>query len=157
MHMKLYSLHRTQKLPLSVNAAWDFFSNPRNLALITPPSLGLKVTSDVPPRMYQGMIVTYTVTPLLNYPVRWVTEITHMDEGRMFVDEQRFGPYKFWHHQHIFEETEGGVEITDLIHYALPFGPLGRIVHSLVVKRQLDEIFEFRRTYLEEKFGKFAR
>lgn len=150
--MKLYRLHRTQKLPLSVNEAWDFFSNPRNLALITPPSLGFKVTSDVPPKMYQGMIVTYTVTPLLNYPVRWVTEITHVDEGRMFVDEQRFGPYKFWHHQHIFEETEGGVEMTDLIHYALPFGPLGRIAHSLIVKRQLDEIFDFRRKYLEEKF-----
>jgi ligand-binding SRPBCC domain-containing protein len=155
--MKLYRLHRTQKLPLSVNEAWDFFSNPRNLALITPPSLGFKVTSDVPPKMYQGMILTYTVTPLLNYPVRWVTEITHMDEGRMFVDEQRFGPYKFWHHQHIFEETQGGVEITDLIHYALPFGPIGRIAHSLIVKRQLDEIFEFRREYLKEKFGEIAR
>jgi ligand-binding SRPBCC domain-containing protein len=151
--MKLYRLLRTQKLPLSANEAWDFFSNPRNLALITPPSLGFKVTSDVPPKMYQGMIVTYTVTPLLNFPVRWVTEITHVDEGRMFVDEQRFGPYKFWHHQHIFEETEGGVEVTDLIHYALPFGPLGRIAHSLIVKRQLDEIFEFRRNYLEERFG----
>lgn len=154
--MKLYRLHRTQKLPLSLNEAWDFFSNPRNLAIITPPSLGFKVTSEVPPRMYQGMIVTYTVTPLLNYPVRWVTEITHMDEGRMFVDEQRFGPYRFWHHQHLFEETEGGVEVTDLIHYALPLGPLGRIAHSLIVKRQLDEIFEFRRKYLKEKFGEIA-
>jgi len=154
--MKLYRLHRTQKLPLSLNEAWDFFSNPRNLALITPPSLGFKVTSEVPPRMYQGMIVTYTVTPLLNYPVRWVTEITHVDEGRMFVDEQRFGPYRFWHHQHLFEETEGGVEVTDLIHYALPLGPLGRIAHSLIVKRQLDEIFEFRRKYLKEKFGEIA-
>jgi ligand-binding SRPBCC domain-containing protein len=151
--MKLYRLLRTQKLPLSVNEAWDFFSNPRNLALITPPSLGFKVTSDVPSKMYQGMIVTYIVTPLLIYPVMWVTEITHVDEGRMFVDEQRFGPYRFWHHQHIFEETEGGVEVTDLIHYALPFGPLGRIAHSLIVKRQLDEIFEFRRNYLEERFG----
>jgi len=154
--MKLYRLHRTQKLPLSLNEAWDFFSNPRNLAIITPPSLGFKVTSEVPPRMYQGMIVTYTVTPLLNYPVRWVTEITHVDEGRMFVDEQRFGPYRFWHHQHLFEETEGGVEVTDLIHYALPLGPLGRIAHSLIVKRQLDEIFEFRRKYLKEKFGEIA-
>lgn len=74
----------------------------------------------------------------------------------MFVDEQRFGPYRFWHHQHLFEETEGGVEVTDLIHYALPLGPLGRIAHSLIVKRQLDEIFEFRRKYLKEKFGEIA-
>ena len=151
--MKLYRFLRKQETPLSIEKAWDFFSNPGNLALITPPSLGFKVTSVVPPKMYQGMIVTYTVTPLLNYPVQWVTEITHVDEPRMFVDEQRFGPYKFWHHQHIFEETEGGVEITDLIHYALPFGPLGRIAQVLIVKRQLDEIFEFRRNYLEKKFG----
>jgi len=151
--MKLYRLHRTQNLPLSINEAWDFFSDPRNLALITPPSLGFKVTSDVPSKMYRGMIVTYTVTPLLNYPVRWVTEITHVDEGRLFVDEQRFGPYRFWHHQHIFEEAKGGVEMTDLIHYVLPFGPLGRIAHSLIVKRQLDDIFNFRRTYLVDRFG----
>ena len=154
--MKLYRLLRTQKLPLSVNEAWDFFSNPRNLALITPPSLGFKVTSDEPQKIYQGMIVTYTVMPFLNYPVQWVTEITHMEERRIFVDEQRFGPYKFWHHQHIFEEIEGGVEVTDLIHYALPYGPLGRIAHGLIVKHQLEHIFEFRRNYLEKRFGKIS-
>lgn len=151
--MKLYEIRRKQKLPLSTEEAWSFFSNPGNLTLITPPRLGITITSEVPQKMYQGLIVTYTITPILNYPVQWVTEITHMDEPRLFVDEQRLGPYRFWHHQHLFEEIEGGVEMTDLVHYALPWGPIGRVFHRLLVKRQLNEIFDFRKQYLERKFG----
>lgn len=151
--MKLYTISRKLGLPLSIEKVWSFFSNPENLTLITPPGLGFNITSDVPQKMYEGMIITYTITPVLNFPVRWVTEITHVDEPRLFVDEQRFGPYRFWHHQHLFKEINGGVEVTDLIHYALPLGPLGRIAHELFVKRQLNEIFDFRRRYLEKEFG----
>ena len=151
--MKLYTISRKLGLPLPIEKVWSFFSNPENLTLITPPGLGFNITSDVPQKMYEGMIITYTITPVLNFPVRWVTEITHVDEPRLFVDEQRFGPYRFWHHQHLFKEINGGVEVTDLIHYALPLGPLGRIAHELFVKRQLNEIFDFRRRYLEKEFG----
>lgn len=151
--MKIYSLKRSIKLKMTLEESWDFFSNPNNLTLITPPSLNLNITSKLKDKMYPGMIITYTVAPILNIPMTWVTEITHVDEPRFFIDEQRFGPYKFWHHQHRFEEIEGGVEATDLVNYALPFDPLSRMANSLIVKKQLKEIFDFRSDYLEKRFG----
>lgn len=151
--MKIYKLKREQEIPVTIDHAWDFFSNPRNLLLITPPRLGFVIKSDLPEKIYPGMIAMYTVTPFMTIPVNWVTEITHVARPNLFVDEQRFGPYRMWHHEHMFRETPGGVEVTDLIHYALPLGPLGRIAHELFVKRQLNEIFEFRKQYLEKKFG----
>ena len=151
--MKIYKLKREQKLPVTIYEAWDFFSNPSNLLLITPPWLGFVIKSELPEKMYPGMIVTYTVTPFMNIPVNWVSEITHVDKPNLFVDEQRFGPYRMWHHEHLFRETPDGVAITDLVHYALPLGVLGRIAHELFVKRQLNEIFEFRKNYLEKKFA----
>jgi len=152
--MKIFSLERKLNLKMDISKAWDFFSNPNNLPLITPPSLKLNITSELPDKMYTGMIITYTVAPLLNIPMTWVTEITHVEEPNFFVDEQRFGPYKFWHHEHRFKVIEGGAEITDLVHYALPLDPLSRIANSLIVKKQLDEIFDFRSEYLEKRFGK---
>jgi ligand-binding SRPBCC domain-containing protein len=149
--MKLHVLDRTQKLPISIDEAWEFFSDARNLARITPPSMGFQVTSDLPGRMYAGMIVVYRVRPLLGVPVQWVTEITHVDEPRLFVDEQRFGPYRFWHHQHRFAEIAGGVEMRDLVHYGLP--PGGGAVRRLLVEPRLNEIFDFRYQVLEKKFG----
>jgi ligand-binding SRPBCC domain-containing protein len=149
--MKLHVLDRTQKLPISIAEAWDFFSDARNLARITPPSMGFEVTSDLPPRMYAGMIVVYRVRPLLGVAVQWVTEITHVDEPRRFVDEQRFGPYRFWHHQHLFEEIPGGVEMRDIVHYGLP--PGGGALRRFLVAPRLKEIFGFRHTVLEKKFG----
>lgn len=151
--MKIYRLEAKQSLAISLETAWDFFSDPRNLSVITPPSLGFKITCDLPPRMYAGMIITYTVTPLLGIPVTWVTEITHVHEPHLFVDEQRVGPYKLWHHQHRFKEVAGGVEATDIVHYALPLGPLGWAVHDVLVRRQLAEIFAFRRQVLKKRFG----
>lgn len=151
--MKIYTLERKQNVAMNIRDAWDFFSNPNNLALITPPSLNLKITSELPERMYTGMIITYTVAPIMNMPMTWVTEITHVEEPNFFIDEQRFGPYKFWHHKHMFKEIEGGIEATDLVHYALPLDPLGRIANELVVKKQLNEIFDFRSEYLESRFG----
>ena len=151
--MKIYSLERTIKLKMTVSESWEFFSNPNNLPLITPPSLNLNITSELPDKMYTGMIITYTVAPIFSIPMTWVTEITHVEEPDFFIDEQRFGPYKFWHHQHRFKEIDGGVEATDLVHYALPLDPLGRIANSLIVTKQLNDIFNFRSDYLENRFG----
>ncbi|HYH80328.1 MAG TPA: SRPBCC family protein [Longimicrobium sp.] len=149
--MKLHRLDALQKLPVSIAEAWDFFSDARNLAVITPPSLGFEVTGPLPERMYAGMIITYRVRPLLGLPVRWVTEITHVDEPHRFVDEQRFGPYRFWHHQHLFREIPGGVEATDIVHYALP--PGGGAVRRALVAPRLAEIFTYRKAVLERTFG----
>jgi len=151
--MRLFRLTTVQRLPISLGEAWDFFSDPRNLPKITPPSMGFSVTSELPARMYAGMIVTYKVRPLAGIPVTWVTEITHVDRPRFFVDEQRFGPYRFWHHQHHFREIEGGVEMRDLVHYALPFGVVGGAVRRLMVGPQLTRIFTYRREILAERFG----
>jgi ligand-binding SRPBCC domain-containing protein len=111
--LRLEHLHYALRIPIGLSAAWDFFSDPRNLGRMTPPSLAIEITSEPPPRMHPGMIITYTVRPLLGIPVRWVTEITHVREPNLFVDEQRFGPYRFWHHQHHFREVDGGIEISD--------------------------------------------
>ena len=149
--MKLHVLEREQRLPIPLERAWAFFSDARNLARITPPEMGFEVTSKLPERMYAGMIITYRVRPLLGVPVTWVTEITHVEEGRLFVDEQRFGPYRFWHHQHLFREVPGGVEIADIIHYALP--PGAGPVRPLLVTPRLEAIFDHRRRVLAEMFG----
>lgn len=107
--------------------------------------------------MYAGMIVVYRVRPFFGLGANWVTEITHVSRPHYFVDEQRFGPYKFWHHQHHFRAVEGGTLIEDLVHYALPLGPLGRMAHALAVRRQLDRIFGYRSQVLEETFRTSGR
>ena len=154
--MKIYTLQAEQLLPVSIAEAWEFFSDPRNLSVITPPELGFRITSELPPSMYAGMIITYKVTPVARVPIDWVTEITHVEAPYRFVDEQRFGPYRFWHHQHLFREVPGGTEARDLIHYALPLatGPFGWLVNRMIVGRQLAHIFAFRRRVLEERFGR---
>ena len=151
--MDIYILERKQRLPITVKEAWDFFSNPENLAQITPPGIGFKMTSEAPERIYPGSILTYEISPFAGIRIIWVTEITHVREPEFFVDDQRLGPYKFWHHQHLFNEIEGGVEVVDLVHYALPLGTIGKIVHELMVKKLLNEIFDYRGEYLKGKFG----
>lgn len=151
---RVYQLQSIQRLPVPLEKAWDFFSNPKNLLTITPPFLNLKVTNELyGERMYPGQVITYKVKPLLGIPLFWMTEITHVVEGQLFVDEQRTGPYKIWHHQHHFRPIEGGVEMTDLVHYALPFGPLGTLAHPLVVRQQLHRIFAFRYEKVVSLFG----
>lgn len=149
--MKLHLLEREQRLPIPIGEAWAFFSDAANLARITPPDMGFEVTSKLPGRMYAGMIVTYRVRPLAGIPVTWVTEITHVDEPHLFVDEQRFGPYRFWHHQHHFREVEGGTEVSDIVTYALP--PGGGLLRPLLVAPRLAAIFDHRRRVLEATFG----
>lgn len=153
----MYFLKTVQKLPIDLKTAWDFFSSPENLKTITPPYMGFEVTSEYrEKKMYPGMIITYKVHPLFGIPVNWATEITHVSEPYYFVDEQRFGPYKFWHHQHKFYEIEGGVEMHDILHYKVGFGIFGRIANSLMVKNKLKDIFGFRYKKLEEIFGKMS-
>ncbi|MEJ2476898.1 MAG: SRPBCC family protein [Desulfobacterales bacterium] len=150
-------LHFVQELPLSPDAAWDFFSRPENLARITPPDLGFEVTSSLPERMYPGMIVTYRVRPLAGVSVPWLTEITHVREPEFFVDEQRSGPYRFWHHQHHFAAIDRGIRMTDLVHYQVRFGPPGHWLAGGLVRRRLEEIFRYRRSVLNELFGSMER
>mgnify|MGYP003476924634 FL=1 len=152
--MKIYQHKTSQKLNISKNNAWDFFSNPSNLSKITPTWLNFEVRTKLPEKMYSGMIITYFVRPLLNIPQTWVTEITHVNELNYFVDEQRFGPYKMWHHEHIFKSTEsGGVMMEDIVSYAVPFGFLGRILNRLVIEKKISEIFNYRREVLIKMFG----
>jgi ligand-binding SRPBCC domain-containing protein len=151
---KIYSLKYVQVLPVSLEEAWDYFSRPSNLKDITPPSLNFKITSSHQgDHMYAGQVIEYKVHPLLGIPLYWMTEITHVKELQYFVDEQRYGPYSLWHHQHHFREVEGGVEMTDIVHYKIPFWFLGDIANSLFVKKQLAEIFDFRFKKAETVFG----
>lgn len=151
--MKLETVHRLQRLSIPLQTAWDFFSDPRNLRDITPPALGFQVTSTPAERMYPGMIISYRITPLWGLSRQWITEITHVIEPQLFVDEQRFGPYRFWHHQHLFRAIAGGVEMEDLVHYILPFGRLGQLAAAGLVKKEVQKIFNFRREVLAKKFG----
>jgi len=151
---KSYELKRRQELPISLEEAWDFFSSPANLKKITPDYLGFTVTSENREKMYTGMIITYVVKPILGIPLRWMTEIKHVEDHIFFVDEQRVGPYKMWHHQHHFSETDKGVIMEDIVNYILPLGILGRFAHWLFVKKQLEGIFDFRFKVCEEMFGK---
>jgi len=149
----MHVLEQEQELPITPEEAWAFFSSPRNLDAITPPDLGFRIESCRSETMHEGQIITYRVKVAPGLWLPWVTEIKAVDEGRSFVDEQRFGPYKFWHHRHGFEAVDGGVRMVDLVHYALPFGPLGAIVHALFVRRKIEWIFRFRRRELERRFG----
>jgi ligand-binding SRPBCC domain-containing protein len=134
--------------------AWDFFSSPANLATITPDALNFKILSKQLGKMYAGQIFEYKVHPVLGIPLYWMTEITHVQPNQYFIDEQRFGPYSLWHHQHHFKETATGIEMTDMVHYKLPLWILGDIANSIFVKKQLHTIFEYRFKKVEEIFGK---
>lgn len=151
--MAVYSIKRVQFIPVDLTTAWDFFSSPSNLATITPASMGFHIISKHHGnRMYAGQIIEYKVRPLLNIPVYWMTEITQVKDREYFIDEQRFGPYSLWHHQHHFREVEGGVEMTDIIHYKIPGWILGDLANALYVRSALKKIFDFRFTKIEELF-----
>ena len=153
--MKVYTLIRKQFLPVSPEQAWDFFSRPQNLAKITPEYMKFRILHMSGDNdMYAGQIISYRLFALPFLPVSWTTEITHVQKPFYFVDEQRFGPYALWHHQHRFREVPGGVEMTDEVNYAIPFGFIGRIANSIFVKRQLNTIFEHRFNVLKELFTK---
>ena len=150
--MKPFTLERTLTLPISLDEAWAFFSNPANLTKIIPPDMGFRITSPPVSETYAGQIITYTIRPLFRASVNWTTEITHVEEPHFFVDEQRFGPYRFWHHQHHFREVEGGVEMHDLVHYLLFHDQFAGLINRLVVAPRLRRIFDYRSKSLTEIF-----
>ena len=153
--MKIYRFVRTQKIPINIKEAWNFLSDPNNLKTITPSYMGFHIIENENTEMYSGQIIKYTVSPILGIKINWVTEITHVKNLEYFVDEQRFGPYSFWHHKHFIKEIKGGVEMVDILDYALPFGILGRIFHPVIVKPKLNEIFNYKRKKLIKIFGNF--
>ncbi|MBT7982351.1 MAG: SRPBCC family protein [Akkermansiaceae bacterium] len=151
--MKIYTFRQSQEIPITLEKAWEFFSNPENLNSITPPGLDFRITSGTPAPMHEGQVITYKIRIAPMIWQTWVTEIKAVTFQSQFIDEQRGGPYKFWHHCHRFESTESGTLITDEVNYALPFYLLGDIAHGLFVKKKLNKIFEYRKEILSKKFG----
>ncbi|HLV40360.1 SRPBCC family protein [Xanthomarina sp.] len=149
-----YQLQKNQQLSCDIETAWEFFSAPENLSRITPKEMNFVVKSaikDVP--MYEGMVIDYTVSPLLNIPMKWKTRITQVEDLKSFTDFQEKGPYKYWNHYHEFIPNEKGVLMKDTIDYELPFGFMGRIAHALVVKKKLENIFNYRNKVIDELFN----
>jgi len=153
----VYRLSSKQKLPITVDKAWEFLSSPKNLKTITPAYMSFDIVSGADRPMFAGQIIQYIVTPVLGIKTNWVTEITHVVDKQYFVDEQRFGPYALWHHKHFIKEIDGGVEMEDIIDYKVPFGFLGRLVHPIFVKPKLTEIFNHRTKKLIELFGDYKK
>ena len=153
--MAFYQLHKEQFIRASLKEVWDFISTPRNLKEITPDYMGFNIlTKNLSEKMYPGMIISYDVRPILNLKTLWVTEITQVKENSFFIDEQRIGPYKLWHHQHILEQQNEGVLMKDIVSYQPPFGVVGAIANSLFIRKQLEEIFAYRFERLDMLFNK---
>lgn len=153
--MKIYRFKKSQLLPITINEAWDFLSDPNNLKKITPDYMGFNILEKEDTKMYAGQIIQYIVTPILGIPTKWVTEITHVKDKSYFVDEQRFGPYSLWHHKHFIKEVDGGIEMLDIIDYKIPLGFIGRLANPILVKPKLNEIFNYRKQKLIKLFGEF--
>ncbi|OFX27612.1 MAG: hypothetical protein A2041_03060 [Bacteroidetes bacterium GWA2_31_9b] len=151
----MYKIRKTQQIPINISRAWDFFSKPENMGLITPSYMKFSIISrsDVGD-MYPGMIITYTISPVLDIKIKWATEITQIKKHKYFIDNQIKGPYTIWHHEHHFNEIENGIEMTDILFYDLPYGFIGRFVHEIFVKKKVEEIFSYREHKIKELFGK---
>ncbi|PZX92863.1 hypothetical protein DOS84_13410 [Flavobacterium aquariorum] len=154
--MKVYKKESVQHINATLDECWAFFSSPENLQKITPMSMGFQITDFDNQSMYAGQIIQYKISPLLGLKLNWVTEITKVKDKAYFIDEQRFGPYSFWHHKHFFEATSNGTKMTDVVHYALPLGFLGRIMNALIVKNKLKEIFDYRFVKVDQLFNNEA-
>ena len=149
-----YQLHKEQKLNAKISDVWNFAVSPKNLQRITPDKMGFEITSkNSEEKIYPGMIITYKVSPILKIKMNWVTEITQVKENKFFIDEQRLGPYKMWHHQHIFIDNDDHVLMKDIVTYIPPFGLLGDIANKLFIKRQLNEIFNYRFVEMNKIFN----
>lgn len=150
---KVYEIHRVQLLRTSMDEAWRFFSNPANLQVITPSFMKFKITNIYGNEMYAGQLIEYRVRPLFGISLYWMTEITHVKDKEYFIDEQRFGPYKFWHHQHHFKEVSQGIEMTDLLHYKIPYYFLGDVANRFLVQKKVAQIFNYREKKIREMYG----
>jgi len=153
--MKIFKLKYSQKLPINLNEAWDFLSSPNNLELITPKSMDFNIIDWDKKKAYPGQIIQYTVRPILGIKINWVTEITQVIDKEFFIDEQRFGPYAFWHHKHFIKEIEGGVLMEDVIHYKIPLGPIGVLLNFFFINSKLKSIFKYRKHELIKTFGDY--
>lgn len=149
----VYQLKYSQKLPITLDVAWGFFSDPNNLRAITPDNLSFEMVTAKENKMYAGQMIAYRVRPLFNIPMEWVTEITHVYEPHYFIDEQRIGPYRLWHHEHHFKSVHDGVEMNDIITYQMPYGLLGKLLNRIKIKKDLDKIFAYRQAKIIEIFG----
>ena len=151
----LHKIESIQFIKSDLKTIWDFMSSPKNLVVITPDYMDFTIVNEVKEleQMYAGQIIEYTVSPVMRIKLKWVTEITHIENNHYFVDEQRFGPYSFWHHKHFIKQVEGGIEMMDIVHYKLPFGILGRVLNHLFVKKQLKQIFDYRHAKIEAIFN----
>jgi ligand-binding SRPBCC domain-containing protein len=149
----MYQLKRKQIVKTDLKTCWDFFSSPQNLKKITPEYMGFNIKYELPEKMYEGLMIEYTVKPVLGIPMTWVTEIKTVKDNLFFVDEQRKGPYKIWHHEHHFKEVDGGIEMTDIVSYEIPLGIIGRLAHSLFVRKKLESIFNYRIQMVDEIFS----
>ncbi len=151
--MKLERLHTVQRLPIQIEEAWDFFTSPKNLRLITPPWLDFRLISDPPEYMHPGTIVASEIRPLPGISLKWISEITHIRPPHFYITEQRFGPFKMWHHEHHFRAHEEGIEVEDIVMYGLYLGPIGALAHDVYVRKKLHEVFTFRAQAIEQRFG----
>ena len=152
--MKLYQIKTNQELPISIDKAWKFFSNPNNLKDITPGEMNFNIISGADKSIFAGQIIQYKVSPIMGINLNWVTEITHVKEHEYFVDEQRFGPYALWHHKHFFRKINGGILMEDVVDYKIPLGLIGQFAHFIFVKNKLKKIFKYRHDKLVKLFGK---
>lgn len=150
---KVGRLVAKQKLPISIDEAWAFFSDPKNLSKITPKQLNFNILFGADKSIFSGQIIQYKVSPLPFYRTTWVTEITHAEAPNYFVDEQRYGPYDFWHHKHFFTSIPEGVEIEDIVDFKVPFGRIGKIFSKRLIRKELQKIFNFRNQQLKTMFG----
>ncbi len=148
----MFVLEKNVIVRADLDAVWKFFSSPANLKLITPAEMGFDILTGETDEMYPGQMISYRVKPLIGMPLKWITEITHVEEKRYFVDEQRYGPYRLWHHEHHFRQVDEGVEMIDRISYILPFGIIGRLAHRFFVKNKVNRIFEYRSHIIEQLF-----
>ena len=148
-------LKKEQFLPISIHEAWNFFATPRNLNAITPSDLTFEFLSDTPDKMYEGLFIAYRLKPIFNIPVNWYTEITHIKEHEYFIDEQRSGPYKLWHHEHHFKQVENGTLMTDILYYDIGKGFIGNLAGALLIDAKIKSIFNYRFITLKEHFQQY--
>ncbi len=152
--MKTYNISSTITVKTTLKKAWEFIQNPEILNRITPPDIHFKIITDIPEKIYNGLIINYNVKiPFMGF-THWISEIKHVEEPYQFVDEQRVGPYKIWYHQHQLKEIPGGVEVIDNVIYVLPYGIFGTMAHFFFVKRQLNRIFDYRNKLFKELLEK---
>ncbi|MBN2357533.1 SRPBCC family protein [candidate division KSB1 bacterium] len=150
----IHHLHREQLLSAAIDQVWAFFSDPRNLNEITPPEMRFEIITPLSGEMYEGQIIEYRIELIKGFKTKWLTEITHVVPGRYFVDEQRIGPYKFWHHQHTFIPEAQGVRMVDHVTYAAGYGVFGSLATKLWIKKKLNTIFDYRQSIIEKIFAK---